>query len=210
MECVFWLGMPKSVENICASGHLCQEMQHQQTPQALHPYERPMSPWVKVGSDIFTIGSNNFLMISDYFSRYPVVKKLPSLSASANSSATKKAFSILGTPREIMSDNGPQFQREYNEFCEQWNIWYTTSSFWYPKSNRFIERQIQYIKSIIKKCIALSGDIYIAMLNVRATPISSTLPSPAELMFGRKISTTSPGYQHIAVNNDTREHFANL
>ena len=48
------------------------------------------------------------------------------------------------------------------------------------------------------------------MLNVRATPISSTLPNPAELMFGRKISTTLPGYQHIVVNDDTREHFANL
>ena len=44
-ECVFWPGMPKSVENICASCHLCQEMQHQQTPQPLHPHERPMSPY---------------------------------------------------------------------------------------------------------------------------------------------------------------------
>ena len=98
-ECLFWPGMPKSVENICASCHLCQGMQHQQTPQPLHPHERPMSPWVKVGSDIFTIGSNNFLIFSDYFSRYPVVKKLPSLSASATISATKEAFSILGTHR---------------------------------------------------------------------------------------------------------------
>ena len=209
-ECVFWPGMPKSAENICASCHLCQEMQHQQTPQPLHPHERPMSPWVKVGSDIFTIGGNNFLIISDYFSRYPVVKKLPSLSASATISATKEAFSILGTPREIMSDNVPQFQREYNEFCEQWNICHTTSSPRYPKSNGFIERQIQYIKPIIKKCIASSGDLHLTMLNDRATPISSSLPSPAELMFGRKISTTLPGYQHIAVNDDTREHFANL
>ena len=115
------------------------------------------------------------------------MKKLPSLSASDTISATKKAFSILGTPRGIMPDNGPQFQREHNEFCEQWNICHTTCSPRYPKSNGFIERQIQYIKPIIKKCIALSGDLYLAMLNVRATPISSTLPSPAELMFGRKI-----------------------
>ena len=31
-------------------------------------------PWVTVRSDIFTIGSNNFLIISDYYSRFPVVK----------------------------------------------------------------------------------------------------------------------------------------
>ena len=29
-------------------------------------------------------------------------------------------------------------------------------------------------------------------------------------MFSRKITTTLPGCQHIAVNDDTREHFANL
>ena len=44
-------------------------------------------------------------------------------------------------------------------------------------------------------------------MNVRATPLDSTLPSPAELMFGRKISTTLPNYQHIAVDDDIREHF---
>ena len=104
-----------------------------------------------------------------------------------------------------MSDNGPQFQCEYNEFCKQLNICHTTSSPWYPKSNGFIERQFQYIKPIIKKCIALSGDLHLAMLNVRTTPMSSTLPSPAELLFGRTLSTTLHGHQHIAC-----EHFANL
>ena len=88
------------------------------------------------------------------------------------------------------------------------NNCHTTSSPRYPKSNGFIERQILYIKPIIKKCIASSDDLNRAMLNVRATPIRSTLPSPAELLFGSRISTTLPGYQHIAVNDDTREHFA--
>ena len=43
--------------------------------------------------------------------------------------------------------------------------------------------------------------------NVRATLLDSTLPSPAELMFGRKISTSLPNYQHIAVGDEIREHF---
>ena len=122
--------------------------------------------------------------------------------------ATKECLSLQGIPREIMSDNGPQFQREYNEFCEEWNIAHTTSSPCYAKSNGFIERQIRYIKPIIKKCIASSGDVYLALLNVRATPRDSTFPSPAGLMFGRKISTTLPNYQHLAVNDDIRDHFS--
>ena len=109
-----------------------------------------------------------------------------------------------------MSDNGPQFQREYNEFCEEWNIAHTPSSPRYAKSHGFIERQIRYIKPIIKKCIASSCDVYLALLNVRATPLDSTLPSPAGLMFGRQISTTLPNYQHLAVNDDIRDYFRKL
>ena len=109
-----------------------------------------------------------------------------------------------------MLDNGPQFQREYNEFCEEWNIAHTTSSPRYAKSNGFTKRQIRYIKTIIKKCIASSGDVYLALLKVSATHLGSTLPSPAGLMFGRKISTTLPNYQHLAMKDDIRDHFSKL
>ena len=172
-ESVYWPGMPKSIENTCASCSLCQEMQHQQPSQQLQPHERHLSPWVKVGTDLFSIGNEHYLLISDYYSRYPIVKKIPSLDASATIKATKEAFRILRIPREIMSDNGPQFQRDHNPFCRDWNICHTTSSQRYPKSNGHIARQIQYIKPIIKKCQESSGDLHLAIMNVRVTPLDS-------------------------------------
>ena len=95
-ESIHWPGISKSIENMCASCSLCQEMQPQQTPQPLQQHERPLAPWVKVRTDIFTI--NN---------------------AAATIRATNECFSLLGIPREIMSNNGPQFLREYNEFCKE-------------------------------------------------------------------------------------------
>ena len=106
-----------------------------------------------------------------------------------------------------MSNNGPQFQIEYNRFCEDWNICHTNSSPRYPKSNGIIERQIQDIMPVIKKCLESSCDVHRAMLNARATTLDITLPSPAEMIFRRKISTTLPNYQHIAIDDDIREHF---
>ena len=136
---------------------------------------------------MFAIINENYLITSDYYSRYPFIKKLPSLNASATVHATKECFSILGIPREIMSDNGPKFQHEYNELYEEWNIAHIASSPRYAKYNGLIERQIRYIKPIYTKNIASSGDVYLAMLNVRVTPLDSTLPSPVGLMSGRKI-----------------------
>ena len=81
-----------------------------------------------------------------------------------------------------MSDNGPQYQGIYNQFCAEWGIQHTTTSPRYSQSNGFIERQIRYLKPIIKKCLKSDGNINLALLNVRATPLD-TLLSPAELMF---------------------------
>lgn len=77
-------------------------------------HERPGSPWVKVGTDLFAIDDHNYLIISDYFSRYPVVKELRSTTADSVIGATKETFSMLGVPREIVSDNGPQYLSKYD------------------------------------------------------------------------------------------------
>ena len=58
---------------------------------------------------------------------------------------------MFGVLREIVSDNGPQYQGIYNKFCAEWGIQHTTTSPRYSQSNGFIERQIRYVKPIIKK-----------------------------------------------------------
>ncbi len=50
------------------------------------------------------------------------------------------------------------------------------------------------------------GDIELALLNVRATPLDSVLPSPAELMFGRPIQTIMPSRSNIVGKEEIRNH----
>jgi hypothetical protein len=67
-----------------------------------------------------------------------------------------------------------------------------TSSPNYPRSNGFIERQVRWIKPVVKKCIKRRQNIQIALLNLRATPTDNKIPSPAELLMNRKLSTFLP------------------
>ncbi len=209
-ESVYWCRIYKDIETLCKNCEFCQELQPQQPKEPMHMHEKPGMPWTKLGTDLFEIDGKNYLIIADYFSRFPVIKQLRSTTAADIVAATKEAFSMLGVPREIVSDNGPQFLSKYNQFCSEWGILHTTSSPRHAQSNGFIERQIRYLKPIIKKCLKSDGDINAALLNVRATPLDATLPSPAELMFGRRISTTLPSHTNDMAPDHYREHVKEL
>ena len=101
-------------------------------------HEKPGWPWVKSGTDLFEIGQRNFLIISNYFSRYPIIQELKSITSAAE---VTEILSMLGVPREIVSDNGSQYQGIYNQLCAEWGIQHTTTSPRYSQSNGFIERQ---------------------------------------------------------------------
>ena len=61
----------------------------------------------------------------------------------------------------------------------------------YPQSNGFIERHLQTVKHTLKK-VGPRSDAQIALLMLRATPVDSHLPSPAELLYGRRVVSNLP------------------
>ena len=68
----------------------------------------------------------------------------------------EELFSVEGIPDEIMSDNGPPFNgKEFSSYLTGLDIRHTTSSLNYPRSNGFIERQIQTMKRLMKKVSTL-------------------------------------------------------
>jgi len=139
-DSVFWPRINKHIEAMCKSCTYCQELQPQQPKEPMIMHEKPSSPWQKIGIDLFEIKGHDYLIMSDYYSRYPVVEKLSNTTTYSVVKVVKATFSMLGVPREIVSDNGPQFLTQFNKFCHQWGIKHTTSSPRYPQSNGFIER----------------------------------------------------------------------
>ena len=101
-------------------------------------------------------------------------------------STMKQIFSEHGIPSKVVSDNGPQYSSEaFKEFAQQWQFDRITSSPKFPKSNGFIERQIQTIKRALIKAKQAGRDPNLAMLCLRTTPINQNLPSPTELLNNR-------------------------
>lgn len=73
-----------------------------------------------------------------------------------------------------------------------WGFRHVNSSPHYPRSNEFVERQIQTIKNTFRKAKRANEDVELALLVLRTTPIDQKLPSPAELLFNRSVKDTLP------------------
>ena len=88
---------------------------------------------------------------------------------------------------------------------QRWGIQHTTSSPIYSQSNGFIEKQVQIVKKTMKKCG--HKPYQVALMNLRATPIDSKMPSPAEILFGKPIATLLPSHgTHRPENRKYKEH----
>ena len=140
--------------------------------------------------DHFYYNSRLYLIVCDYFSKFPFIFQAKSTSFANIKEQLEDLFRLEGTPDEIMSDNGPPFSsKEFNTFLSGLGIKHTTSSPNYPQSNGFIERQIQTVKRLMEKANSTGRSFQEALTSFRATPITEGMPSPAEILHGRSLVT---------------------
>ncbi|XP_064467881.1 uncharacterized protein K02A2.6-like [Ornithodoros turicata] len=170
--------------NMCAQHRINRKM-------PLMPTSFPQRPWEKLAMDLFCLNGQWWLIVTDYYSRYPEIARLSSLSAATVVNHCKSIFARLGIPNEVISDNGPQFagaeSSEFRKFPEEFKFKHTTSSPRYPQSNGMAEAAVKIIKGSMKK----TGDPYETLLSYRSTPLKNGY-SPVELLMGRRLRTTLP------------------
>ena len=153
----------------------------------------PSFPWQKLGCDLFDYQGAQYLLVADYYSKYPILRTLNSTTSAAIINHLKSLFAEHGIPESLVTDNGPQYSSpEFAAVCDHWGINHITSSPLYPKSNGFIERMVQTVKNLLKKSDAAGQDPYLALLSYRTTPIDSNLPSPAKILNQRDYRTQLP------------------
>ena len=98
----------------------------------------------------------------------------------------------MGVPTTIVSDGGPQYtSAEFKDFMKDWQIEHKVSLPRNPQSNGMAERCVENMKASLLKTIE-GEDVNLALLTSKTTPLSHSLPSPAELLNSRKYKTLLP------------------
>ena len=193
-QTVFWPGIDRDIQDTVNECTPCQKYQRRNSPEPLLPHEIPTRPWRTLGADLFHWNDREYLLVCDYYSKYDIMRKMPlSVTARAVIDALKQIFSENGLPCMLITDNGPQFDcAEFTAFADEWEFCHETSSPHYPKSNGFIESHVKIVKNTLTKAKESGQDLHLALLNLRATPIDSSLPSPGELLQNRLLRTKVP------------------
>ena len=105
-------------------------------------------------------------MLVDYFSKFLIVRKLPNSTTGTIVKELSIIFSEFDIPFIIWSDNGPCY-------CSQ-------------ESKTFVRDLYHVSKNLIEKANQSDKPLHSFIQEYRITPLSSTIPSPAEILFERR------------------------
>ena len=132
------------------------------------PTQLPEYPWQKAATDLFVLEGKTYLLVVDYYSRFPEVIQLKTTVSESVIQGLKSVFACHGIPEILISDNGPQYSSyEFAQFAGDYGFLHRTSSPHYPQSNGLAERVVKTVKKLLKE----SSDQYLALLSYRATPL---------------------------------------
>ena len=185
-EIMYWPGMSRDMEEIVSRCKVCAKYQSNNQREPMIPHEVPNRPWSKLGADIFTYGSNDYLVVVDYFSKYPEVVSLPDKTAATVIRKLEAIFSRHGVPDVFMSDNMPFASGEMKQFVNEWGFKLITSSPTYPRINGLSERYFQTVKQLLRKAHDEGKSPHRALLDYRTSLVAGMKYSPAQLLMSRR------------------------
>ena len=187
---VWWPGSGRDIQNKVSTCDFCQENLPTQRKEPLITTPLSERAWKKISTDLCEHEGKQFLVVIDYYSRFPEIAFMSSTTSNAVINKLKDLFARWGVPDEIIivSDNGPQFSSDqFLKFSQEYDFKHTTTSPYHQQANGQLESGV----CIGKKILRQRGP-FLALTSYRATPHTATGVSPCQLMMGREIRTLVP------------------
>ena len=186
---VFWPGISADIRELVRKCKICSEHQASQKDVELTSHDVVPGPWYKLGADLFFPEGQKapYLIVVDYFSKFPMIEKLKNQSAEELKKAFGKIIGVFGLPRVLMSDSGTNFKaKAFKDFCKTLGIKQEFSSPQHHSSNGQVENMIKTVKRTLMKARKDKRGPNCVMMHLRQTPNMTTGKSPAELIFSYK------------------------
>lgn len=189
---IWWPGLAKQVEQTVQGCGACQSHQNTPTPAPLHPWPWPKSPWARIHVDFAEpVKGVMFFVILDSHSKWIEVEAMSSTTTEKTIDVLRALFARYGLPKELVSDNGPQFTAAaFTEFMNTNGIRHSKSAPYHPATNGAAERVVQTLKNALRAGKDDTGSkLAQFLLAYRTTPHSTTGVPPTDLFLKRSVRT---------------------
>ncbi|XP_065318806.1 uncharacterized protein LOC135926803 [Gordionus sp. m RMFG-2023] len=162
--------------------------------QILHT-GHPAQPWERVHLDFAgPLDGFYWLVGIDAYSKWIEIDRIKDTTSKNLINRLEKWLTRYGVPRQIVTDNGPQFiSNEFYKWCKNKNIQHIKTTLYHPRSNGLVERCIQTIKNLYFANREQTNDgekcLNEVLVTCRNSEHSSTGRIPAKLFMGRRLNT---------------------
>ena len=170
-QALFWPLINSEIENMIKNCPTCLTFRNQQCSEPTIKHPVPQEPWTKLAADLFRLYGHYYLLVVDYNSKFVAVENLNNSQSLTVINKCKKIFSQYGIPKELITDNRPEFtSHHFKKFTKSWDFKHQTVSPHYHESNGLVERSIQTVKRTLKKAKYDQQDEYLALLFLNSQP----------------------------------------
>ena len=211
----YWPKMRADVAAYIRKCKICSCHKPEQKAQAGFMLSRPYvsRPWELISADLVgplpksTHGYLYILVVTDYFSKFPLFFPLRTATASSiTKSIEDNVFMLFGVPTSIIVDNGSQFRsREFTKLMATYkvNIRYTAN--YHPQANP-TERVNRVLKTILSSFVEDNQRKWDSLLPkvacaIRSSRHESTDSSPYFVNFGKEMALQG---DHNHYKDDTK------
>lgn len=187
---------------------LAYKSEHRPPPGLMGNRPKVSKPWQLISVDLVgplprsSQGYVYILVVSDYFSKFPLM--FPLRKASAKSVVRlieENVFLSFGTPEFLICDNGTQFRsREFTHLCEYYQVTIMFTSPYHPQANP-VERVNGTLKIMLSSYIRDNQKSWDKMLPIVACVIRTskhevTGQTPFFVNFVKEHCVSGKDYQH--------------
>ena len=203
-----WPNMANEIESTIKDCIICIERGDMQADEPfLEDREEPQGPMDVVCLDHAAHNGQNYLVMVDEFSSFPLITKVRTTDADDLIAACEAWFGQFGYARVCKSDGGPAFaSRKWQDYCKEKFMKTALSSVANPQSNGTAESGVKRTKGTIKKALAAREDPYTAVAEYRNMPLARGQYSPHELFYKRQARGKLP---HLHQEYNEEEATAN-